>query len=562
MPGNVTWADGGKKKGKDGTATGLSKTPHRKTTILPRKNHPLLDQWDIKAKPARTLEDWFAAGLHISGDDDEAYVEGALKLPDGYTGCDKSGITVFWPLAELCIWPICLDFGEDNDGGPLRTLYHYTHKKSFDNFASIVQGAQAESKSDYLVHLMKQLQDDYQERVPRPTTTNRKGEPELLEASPSAFDSNREVLLALFDDNVPTGFSLLGTKFDTFAQCCVAFQVSASVCLTVLSGHPKGAAMRLDKQALAKLNKLAEQRRDHEQKKKEAEAERKKRERKAASWGCLGRLCSGNTEAMPEYWDELEAGDPAEDTRVKRDRREIDKRVEQLSQNFYKEHFANQRQLQVEAEKKEKAEKAQLKPERAETLKKTALERQFAAIPATATRIIVAEEEVKKRKVAKNDLTDPRVSGKMVNPMDMVASFGKKAADKIAQKGEQVDKAALQLYNDYKNKELEPDDHIAPMTRMKNRVGVMKDRLTKAPSGTKGGASTTSFGNAEIQDAFEAKEDEPGKKIKGQPDEEGQAEVAVQDIGPVTDEDGSNSDKKSGNKTKSVTIYSPKAVEK
>merc|ERR1719174_1099089 len=317
-------------------------------------------------KPCESLEAWFDTGLvkqvseadasarhsnHSKGKHHKAspkqkpsanvktWVTGAKPLPAGYTGCNEQKTLIEVPQNGILAWPIRVSLHSGVCTKTPWTLYHYTHKESFEKFHAIFHDMGNLDADEFGKMLVQQMQSDYQERVPNPTNINSKGEPQLTTAEPAMFNSKDELLAAVFGKDAVTGYSKQGHPFIEFADYCIAVQVPASACFQN-TNQPSTANVRICRETLEQLERRAaalaleaEQKRKKEAETEEKEEHHDREGRPKRSQGCLERLCGLRRPEKAEFWDEVETGKSA-----KKKDRELDRWKQRLAKKWLDEH--------------------------------------------------------------------------------------------------------------------------------------------------------------------------------------------------------------------------------
>jgi len=327
-----------------------------------------------KSKPTYSLESWFNSGLVI---ENIGEVSGSRPVPAGYRGCTKDFILLEASACGVFVFPVRADVGEVGaDNLPPLTLYHYTHKHSFDKFVHLFGYAfQYKSASELQKAFYEQLQADYQERVPAPSPQNMKGEPLLTSTEPAKFKSMDDILVYMYG-KIPSGFSSSGNSLKSFAEYCIAVRVPASACFP-LTGVPN--MFRFCKETLEHLKHRLDSMRETQKEKLSKKSCKKGRgtgqkgtednAEQASASGCLSRFCgiSGRGKKA-EYWDQVEGkkSQAALSTKF----RQVDQWKKRMAKRWVKEHLQEReqsreielRRVQEEARlAKEKEAKAQAK---------------------------------------------------------------------------------------------------------------------------------------------------------------------------------------------------------
>ncbi|CAJ1364576.1 unnamed protein product [Effrenium voratum] len=97
-------------------ADSLSQRPPRIASLMATKAHPQRELLFKAIHPSDTLEEWMEKGLHRLEEDGEVWLEGFLKLPVAYSGCDKESLLIYAAKTQTQVYPIPLEITEENDG--------------------------------------------------------------------------------------------------------------------------------------------------------------------------------------------------------------------------------------------------------------------------------------------------------------------------------------------------------------------------------------------------------------------------------------------------------------
>eukprot|EP00931_Biecheleriopsis_adriatica_P045977 TRINITY_DN26369_c0_g1_i2.p1 TRINITY_DN26369_c0_g1~~TRINITY_DN26369_c0_g1_i2.p1 ORF type:complete len:754 (+),score=221.17 TRINITY_DN26369_c0_g1_i2:96-2357(+) len=359
---------------KDETPEPLSAKPRKFAAMMAGKDHPHREMLFKAVVPSETLEAWLEVGLHRVRKDGATWLEGFAMLPEGYKGCNKDSILITCNTNSCKTYPIAVKPTDETDGQKNRVYYHYTHRKAFESMVRIMSGDHTRVPSkeptsgkkglDDLHHhevvkedptlplcdrVLKQLEEDYRERVPVPTATNRKGEPELFIWEPSQFKSQKMIQQAIHDSPVPPkGFTVKGAKLQEFGDFCIAVSVPHLIVSSTAAAMNYGGCVRIDKEQLHRLQTQGHIRRENIAKKEQAERERKEEQMKAAKKGCWGFLCGwGSSADVPEFWDDVPAVQADDDNdgdggpRVQRSKRDMKRSKQDEMDTWTKEHLIN-----------------------------------------------------------------------------------------------------------------------------------------------------------------------------------------------------------------------------
>mmetsp|Transcript_19372 Transcript_19372/g.41221 ORF Transcript_19372/g.41221 Transcript_19372/m.41221 type:complete len:558 (-) Transcript_19372:47-1720(-) len=471
---------------KDGAKVEKRDTTMKKSTMRAPKNHPQLLHLVQQDKPAVSLEAWFDGGLmkarasedeEVDEDEVEIFVRGQKLLPPGYRGCTKDCVLAEADRNGIRVWPIRFDVGEISaDTKPPWTLYHYTHRHSFEEFMKLFQDTDAMQDPQYVTRMMlSQLTADYQDRQPKATPQNPKQEPELMLIEPSRFEGKEEILHGLFGSKQINGFSSHGNRVDSFADFCIAVRVPASACLA-LQGEQDKQMVKLCRETLEALYKRSEAKRLAAVEKAQKEEERKAKleaERKAKRRGCFSFFCcSGGQE--PIDWDEVDKARKKKqdgEERLDREKRHIDHGKNQLFLQWTKEHF-----VKVQGRKKKEIDdkKAEIKQEANRRAAEAAAKAE-AAKTATAAKnkgpghckIKVSSKDAKKGEVNADE--DKTNEGKKQGMLAKIVETSEAAEDTLA------------LYKGFRKSRKEQGDVAqASLTRLKMRRAVNIAKLAAA----------------------------------------------------------------------------------
>eukprot|EP00927_Polykrikos_kofoidii_P026130 TRINITY_DN23321_c0_g1_i1.p1 TRINITY_DN23321_c0_g1~~TRINITY_DN23321_c0_g1_i1.p1 ORF type:complete len:413 (+),score=59.63 TRINITY_DN23321_c0_g1_i1:153-1391(+) len=334
-----------------------------KHAIRPHGNHPhngWQNQSDVD-QTTPTLEAWFDAGLvteeHSAKFDTGQHLRGKLPLPKSYVGCDDHSILIEAGGSDsVKIWPIRFSLG-DETAASIRpwTLYHYTHRASFNAFVDIFSqrsedlsgdpGAEdgaSYAMADIRKKLLHQLSEDYLERSPTASIQNPKSEPELMLLEPTKFKTKAEILQNLFGKFTVEGFSNEGVSFATFADFCLAFRVPQSACINLRGTTSDKSTNSKRQEAMVRIcrDKLAAVTARFASQQAMLAKARKERHNKSStshsrmSW--LGALCSGTKgKEAPEYWDDV--GEKTEEQDQESKKRELTSFKKKLVTEWMKE---------------------------------------------------------------------------------------------------------------------------------------------------------------------------------------------------------------------------------
>lgn len=384
-------------------ASGVSVRP----TTQPAENHPArkLNSAVLK-QSAASLEAWFDAGVKQVYEDGQTSVNGQRQLPEGYSGFTQDSVLVEAFVPGILVWPVRFDVGEASfDTISPCTLYHYTHRKSFEKFASAwTEERQSMSKYEISNVVLSHLSDDFTEREPSQTNENPNGDLEMCTIEPGNFVSKEEILNLLLGSRSLKGVSSQGSLWEDFADFCIAVRVPGSACLArTRRGTEDRTMVLLSKQTLEVLNKRSEFRRNIE--KKHAQEKKQKLQQhktKARSGGFLTFLCCGSSkDPPPEFWDDEDLSKKKKQLAngrevVDRPKREIDFQKQKLRKTWTQEHF-------IKVQEIESKERMRLEEEqRIQVMKEAAIKAQLqeeAKRVATAGRTVikVAGDEKKKK---------------------------------------------------------------------------------------------------------------------------------------------------------------------
>jgi len=392
-------------------------------------------------------------------------------LPVGYDGCDDATVLVHVAGLGVEVWPVRIDLGdiEEEGGRHPPTLYHFTHRQSFQHFVGLFSGRQDDDEPMQTMEVFRSVWEafhaDFRERSAKATEQNPHNDPELFIVEPARFRSKEEILHSMFGGHYnPNGFSSGGTPCNNFADCCVAVRVSSSVCFPTesLGNH---SLMRLDRHAVEALHLRAEQRAEMARLKEEEDED--KQEERGGTAGCLSALCgSGKKE---QSWKDMQRARAKDDRkkakgedRVCRDKKIMDVRVVQLTNKWAKEHYAGAKKLKDETalvrKKQEEEEASRLARLEA---RKAAQKQAAGGKTATATnrkagpkfRASDQASDTKEEEVARDNVSITQM---------LIAKI------KVAIYGDPMDKEALSLYKAFQARELgEKEFGPQPMMRMK-----------------------------------------------------------------------------------------------
>jgi len=119
----------------------------------------------------------------------------------------------------VLVWPVRFDLCElGADTGKPWTLYHYTHKTSFDRFVKSLTEVNAAINTSQLARLvLDRLLDDFKERDGSVMQQDNKGDVELCIGEPAEFSSKEDIRSIIFKGAERTGYSIYATPWEEFA---------------------------------------------------------------------------------------------------------------------------------------------------------------------------------------------------------------------------------------------------------------------------------------------------------------------------------------------------------
>lgn len=475
---------------KEERGVALSRKAPRTPTTQPAKGHPQALYLCRLEKPTASLEAWFEAGLMKVFDEGQASINGQKMLPEGYRGCTKDSILVEASKSGVKIFPVRLDVGEVGADTGTRTLYHYTHRGSFDGFLQQWHQAQKSLSATQVSNLIfAHLAADYQEREHIATSVNPKGEPELCAIEPGRFDARRDIRKILFGGSNREGHSLHDTPWEEFADYCIAVRVPATACTPKASHNPEDTSMVIiNQETLEALHRREEARRDLVRTRAEEEEAKKQRqeEERSKRAGCLSFLF-GSGRAPDEYWDEQKVTErkkqlaPEGQEIIDRPKRQMDHFKKQLANSWTREHYIKVHEKQQHDARRHKEEERQRALKQAGEAARRAQEEAAAREPASepsrrlTLRVAGGEQRVQKsasKKSLPQKEEDPPAAGAKA-----------KLAAAPAQRN---DAQAAALWKEYKRKEEESKEVArGALTRIKMQRAVATARAAHEFTGTR-----------------------------------------------------------------------------
>jgi len=213
-----------------------------------------------KRVPADNLCTWFDWGLNTSKD----YVSGVVPLPGEYAGAAKRCTLISQKEVDMKMWPVRLDIGVAEPSGNLvgktlavRTLYHFTHAKSFQKFVQIFS-----QKQHVAQQVLDLIQEDYSSRA-KFDGLELKTDFALCPVEPADLDSRTDMYFNTLGTHVPVGHIEEQLQYGQEQQdpdrpflrdCCnfaIAIRVPAGACTDLdISGRELA---RVDYKVLAEL---------------------------------------------------------------------------------------------------------------------------------------------------------------------------------------------------------------------------------------------------------------------------------------------------------------------
>lgn len=312
------------------------------------KEHPLANRvLEVGKTACVSLEQWYDGGV---AHDESGELIGLRILPPRYGGLTKHRVLLEVTKSHTMIYPVRVDIGEigADDLKPF-TLFHFTHKTSFDKLCAVFQGDEDELQDK----VMAILREDYQERTSAPHPLNLKGDAQLSPIEPGKFTKKKDIIHHLFGKEM-TGFTRHGHKYKEMADFCFAVRVPASCCVN-LQGQISGeACIKLCRDTMEALSRRTQARRQmaRERAAKEEAQQRLHEEGKVAKTA-TARFCNwlccvgGPAKDHPEFWDDQD--DAEADAEAKRNKaarvkeaREVDYWKSSVTHAYMKKHFAEQ----------------------------------------------------------------------------------------------------------------------------------------------------------------------------------------------------------------------------